>query len=177
MALNSVIGAFGRWDVASLRFTVRKPPAEDNAAMLRKLAFAALLVLGAAALAQAADVDVYRAEGCDCCGKWAEHLRKNGFNVRVHNLSPSRLSRIKTDAGVREEYSSCHTAKVEGYVVEGHVPAADIKRLLKDRPKAIGLSVPAMPIGSPGMEVGDAKEPYEVLLLSDDGSSEVYAKH
>jgi len=146
--------------------------------MLRKLMFAAFLVLGAAALAQASEVvDVYRAEGCDCCGKWAEYLKKNGFNVRVHNLSSSRLSRIKTEAGVPEKYASCHTAKVEGYVIEGHVPADDIKRLLKERPKAVGLSVPGMPIGSPGMEVGDEKEPYEVLLLKKDGGAEVYAKH
>jgi hypothetical protein len=146
--------------------------------MIRKIAFVGLLLFGAAALAQAADVvDVYRAEGCECCGKWAEYLKKSGFKVRLHNMSPSRLSRIKTQAGVPEKYASCHTAKVEGYVIEGHVPADDIKRLLKDRPKAIGLSVPDMPIGSPGMEVGDKKEPYDVLLLKDDGSAEVYAKH
>jgi len=146
--------------------------------MVRKIFLAALLLLGAAALVQAADlVEVYRAEGCDCCGKWAEYLKKNGFQVRVHNLSSQRLSRIKTEAGVAEKYSSCHTAKVEGYVIEGHVPAGDIKRLLKERPKAIGLSVPGMPIGSPGMEVGDEKEPYDVLLLKSDGSAEVYGKH
>jgi len=145
--------------------------------MLNRLAFALLLLLGAVGLVQAADIDVYRAEGCDCCGKWAEHLKKNGFKVRLHNLSPSRLDRIKTEAGVPEKYASCHTAKVEGYVIEGHVPADDIKRLLKDRPNAIGLSVPDMPIGSPGMEVGDKKEPYDVLLLKKDGSAEVYAKH
>lgn len=146
--------------------------------MLRKLVLAAFLLLGVAALAQASEVvDVYRAEGCDCCGKWAEYLKKNGFEVRVHDVGSKRLSRIKTEAGVPEKYASCHTAKVQGYVIEGHVPADDIKRLLKDRPKAIGLSVPGMPIGSPGMEVGDEKEPYEVLLLKKSGSAEVYAKH
>jgi len=146
--------------------------------MLAKLAFAMLLLFGTAALAQAADeVDVYRSEGCDCCGKWAEHLKQSGFKVRVHNLSASRLGRIKTEAGVPEKYAACHTAKVGGYVVEGHVPAEDVKRLLKERPAAIGLSVPGMPIGSPGMEVGDTKEPYEVLLLKRDGAAEVYAKH
>ena len=146
--------------------------------MLYKLAFATLLMLGAAALAQAADqVDVYRSDGCDCCGKWAEHLKKSGFKVRLQNLSSSRLSRLKTDAGVRPEYASCHTAKVQGYYIEGHVPAEDVKRLLKERPEAIGLSVPGMPIGSPGMEVGDTKQPYQVLLLKRDGTTEVYAKH
>ena len=145
--------------------------------MLQRLAFALLLLLGTVGLVQAAEVDVYRAEGCDCCGKWAEYLKQNGFKVRVHNLTPKRLARVKTEAGVPEQYASCHTAKVDGYVIEGHVPADDIKRLLKERPAAIGLSVPDMPIGSPGMEDGDKKEPYDVLLLKKDGTAEVYAKH
>ena len=145
--------------------------------MLRKLAFAALLLIGAVALVQAADVDVYRSEDCSCCGKWAEHLKKNGFKVRLHNMSPAKLDQIKSEARIPEQHASCHTAKVEGYVIEGHVPAEDIKRLMKERPKAIGLSVPGMPIGSPGMEVGKKKEPYEVLLLKEDGTTEVYAKH
>jgi len=125
--------------------------------MLQRLAFALLLLLGTVGLVQAAEVDVYRAEGCDCCGKWAEYLKQNGFKVRVHNLTPKRLARVKTEAGVPEQYASCHTAKVAGYIIEGHVPADDIKRLLKERPTAIGLSVPDMPIGSPGMEDGDKK--------------------
>jgi hypothetical protein len=145
--------------------------------MLNRLFLAALLLLGAVTLVQAAEVSVYRADGCDCCGKWAEHLKRSGFKVSLHNLSPSRLDRLKTEAGVPEKLASCHTGKVEGYVIEGHVPAADVKRLLKERPAAIGLSVPGMPIGSPGMEVGDAKEPYEVLLIKKDGSTEVFARH
>jgi hypothetical protein len=149
----------------------------EDRCMLRKLVFAALLLIGAAALVHAADVDVYRSEDCSCCGKWAEHLKKNGFKVRVHNMSPSRLDRIKTEARIPDQYASCHTAKVAGYVIEGHVPAEDIKRLLTEKPKAIGLSVPGMPIGSPGMEVGKKKEAYDVLLLKEDGSTEVYAKH
>jgi hypothetical protein len=146
--------------------------------MPQKLLLTVLLLLGAAALAHAgAEVHVYRAEGCDCCGKWAEHLRSSGFKVRLHNLSSGRLSRLKTEAGVGDQYASCHTAKVEGYVIEGHVPAADVERLLRERPDAVGLSVPGMPIGSPGMEAGDTKEPYEVLLLKRDGSAETYTKH
>jgi hypothetical protein len=146
--------------------------------MIRKLVLAALLLFGAAAVVQAADVvEVYRSEGCGCCAKWAEYLKQNGFEVRLHNLSMPRLSRLKAKAGVREKFASCHTAKVGGYVIEGHVPVEDIKRLLADRPKAVGLSVPGMPIGSPGMEAGDDKEPYEVLLLKRDGKADVYAKH
>ena len=145
--------------------------------MLRMLVLAAVLVIGASALVEAADIDVYRSEDCSCCGKWAEYLKKNGFKVRLHNMSTDKLDRVKTEARIPEKYASCHTAKVEGYVVEGHVPANDIKRLLSERPKAIGLAVPGMPIGSPGMEVGGRKEPYEVLLLKEDGSTEVFAKH
>jgi len=145
--------------------------------MLRRLVFAALLLIGAGALVEAADIEVFRSEDCSCCGKWAEYLKKNGFKVRLHNMSPDRLDRIKTEARIPDRYASCHTAKIAGYVIEGHVPAEDIKRLLAEKPKAIGLSVPGMPIGSPGMEVGKKKERYEVLLLKEDGTTEVYAKH
>jgi hypothetical protein len=145
--------------------------------MLRKLLLAAVLVIGASAFVQAADMEVYRSEDCSCCGKWAEYLKKSGFKVRLHNMSPSRLDAIKTEAHIPDKLASCHTGKIDGYVIEGHVPAEDIKRLLAERPKAVGLVVPGMPIGSPGMEVGKRKEPYEVLLLKEDGSTEVFAKH
>jgi hypothetical protein len=145
--------------------------------MLRRLVLAAVLVIGASALVAAADMDVYRSEDCSCCGKWAEHMKKNGFKVRIHNMSPSKLDAIKSEASIADRHASCHTAKIEGYVIEGHVPAEDVKRLLAERPKAIGLAVPGMPIGSPGMEVGKRKEPYEVLLIKEDGSTEVFAKH
>jgi hypothetical protein len=145
--------------------------------MLRKLVLAAVLVIGAAAFVHAADMDVYRSADCSCCGKWAEHLRKNGFKVRLHNMSTSKLDAIKTEARIPDKYASCHTGKIDGYVIEGHVPAEDVKRLLAERPKAIGLVVPGMPIGSPGMEMGKRKDPYEVLLLKEDGSTEVFARH
>jgi hypothetical protein len=146
--------------------------------MFHRLLLAALTLFGAAALAHAADeVDVYRSPGCGCCALWAKHLEESGFKVRLHNLPQSRLDRIKTEAGVPEEHASCHTAKVGGYIVEGHVPAEDVERLLKERPDAVGLAVPGMPIGSPGMEVGDARDPYDVLLLKKDGTAETYARH
>lgn len=146
--------------------------------MLHRLLLTALLLVGIAALARAADeVDVYRSPGCGCCALWAKHLEKGGFKVRLHNLPQSRLDSIKKDAGLPDEHASCHTAKIGGYIVEGHVPAEDVKRLLKERPDAVGLAVPGMPIGSPGMEVGDTKEPYEVLLIKRNGKTEVFAKH
>jgi hypothetical protein len=146
--------------------------------MLHKVMIAALLMLlGSPSIAQISEsLDVYIADGCSCCGEWAKHMQKNGFQVRRHSVTQEQLSRIRSGAGIAAKYASCHTAKVSGYVVEGHVPADDVKRLLREKPKAIGLSVPGMPIGSPGMEVGDQKEPYDVLLLQNDGTAQVYAK-
>lgn len=119
-------------------------------------------------------VEVYKNPNCGCCGKWVEHMQKAGFNVRVHEVSDVAPMRAKF--GMPEHYASCHTARVGGYVVEGHVPASDVKRLLKEKPKAIGLAVPGMPAGSPGME-GPPPTTYNTLLVQPGGGSKVYAKH
>jgi hypothetical protein len=108
-----------------------------------------------------ATIVVYRSLLCGCCGKWLEHLQENNFNVR--EIRTGELRAIQDKYGVSQELASCHTAIVDGYVVEGHVPADDIKKLLKIKPKIIGIAVPAMPIGTPGMEMGDEKEAYEVI--------------
>jgi hypothetical protein len=119
-------------------------------------------------------VDVYKSPYCGCCGKWVEHLRQAGFEVRTHDVNdvPGTRQRL----GMPERLGSCHTAKVAGYVVEGHVPAADIQRLIKEKPKAIGLAVPAMPPGSPGMESARPM-PYDTLLVLNNGATAVFAKH
>ena len=112
-----------------------------------------LFALGAAVNlpASAADaVDVYKSPYCGCCEKWVEHLQQAGFAVRTHDVNDVPAARQRL--GMPERLGSCHTAKVAGYVVEGHVPAADIQRLLKEKPKAIGLAVPSMPPGSPGID-------------------------
>lgn len=130
-----------------------------------------LLIPGSAA---EADVVVYKSPSCGCCGNWVAHLRANGFTVAVkerYDLTP-----VKARLGVPEPLESCHTAEVGGYVVEGHVPAADIRRLLAERPQARGLAVPGMPVGSPGMEDGGRREAYRVILFGDKGYS-VYARH
>ncbi len=146
--------------------------------MLQRLMLAALVLLGSWGVVCAAEpIDVYIGDGCSCCSEWAKYMQKKGFNVRTHNVTSTQLSRVKKEAGIAEKNASCHTAKIGGYVVEGHVPADDVKRLLAERPNALGLSVPGMPIGSPGMEQGDTKEPYEVLLLRKDGTTEGYSKH
>lgn len=119
-------------------------------------------------------MQVWKGPSCGCCKDWISHLEVNGFQVQVNDAG-------NTDArerlGVDVKYGSCHTALVGGYAIEGHVPAREIRRLLQDRPPAIGLAVPAMPIGSPGMDgpaYGSRKDPYDVLLLSKDGSARVY---
>lgn len=106
-----------------------------------------------------------------------EHLRANGFQVEAQNVSDTRLLAIKNEAGVTDDLSSCHTAKVGGYTVEGHVPAADIQRMLKERPPIAGIAAPGMPLGSPGMEQGARKDPYNVLAFTKDGRPSVFAKH
>jgi len=155
--------------------------------LLRTLAFCfALLALSApvlsvpvlAATETAPAIEVWKSPTCGCCGKWVEHLEANGFAVEAKNTSPGMLDRIKRQAGIEEKLASCHTGLIDGYAIEGHVPASDIKRLLEERPDAIGLTVPNMPIGSPGMEQpGGATEPYDVLLVKKDGSVEVFASH
>lgn len=121
-------------------------------------------------------VVVYKTPTCGCCGAWVSHMKSAGFPVEVHDLD--NLDAVKTRVGVPFAKGSCHTAEVGGYFVEGHVPAADVKRLLVERPAAKGLTVPGMPAGSPGMEVPDGTvQPYDVELVAADGTTSVYAHH
>jgi hypothetical protein len=121
-------------------------------------------------------VEVYKSPYCGCCKAWAEHLQKNGFTVILHDVDDVPAARKKL--GMPNQFGSCHTAKIGQYLVEGHVPAADVKRLLKENPKAIGLAVPAMPLGSPGMEMEDGRSvPYDTLLVTQDGNARVFAHH
>jgi hypothetical protein len=106
-----------------------------------------------------------------------KHLEANGFQVKANAAAPAALSALKRQAGIGDKLASCHTAKIGGYVVEGHVPASDIKRLVAERPDAVGLAVPDMPIGSPGMEQGTEIEPYDVLLIKKNGGTEVFASY
>jgi hypothetical protein len=138
---------------------------------------AVAVVLMAAAVihpARAADVTVYKSPWCGCCAQWIGHMRSHGHAVAVHDMED--LDTIKKMSGIPEALQSCHTAFVAGYVLEGHVPAEDVARLLAERPKARGLAVPDMPGGSPGMESAEA-EPYEVLLFQADGGAQVYSRH
>jgi hypothetical protein len=116
-------------------------------------------------------VDVYKSPTCGCCGNWVGHLRASGFAVDVKEVPDADAWRAK--AGVPARFASCHTAFVAGYVIEGHVPAAEIRRLLVERPNALGLAVPGMPAGAPGMD-GTPAGGFDVLLLQPDGTSRVY---
>jgi hypothetical protein len=119
---------------------------------------------------------VHKTPSCGCCGEWVEHMRQAGFQATV--VEAADLSPIKAKVGLPYGLGSCHTAEVEGYFVEGHVPAQDVQRLLAERPDALGLTVPGMPLGSPGMEVPSGQvDAYDVLLVRRDGTTEVFAHH
>ena len=123
--------------------------------------------------ATATSIDVYKSSTCKCCAKWVDHMRANGFTVNTHDVGNKEA---RERAGISTHLGSCHTALVDGYAIEGHVPAQDVKRLLKERPRAIGLTAPGMPHGSPGME-GARSDPYDVLLINKQGDTSVYSRH
>ena len=132
------------------------------------------LALRAPAVGAGETLVVYKSPTCGCCKEWVKHLQQNGYRVEVHeqyNVTP-----VKNELGVPPSLRSCHTARVGGYVIEGHVPAADIARLLKEKPAIAGLAAPGMPMGSPGME-GPRKDPYDVIAFGANGRTSVFASH
>ena len=134
-----------------------------------KLTTAGLAPLGIGPFAPSAFAEthvlkVYKSPTCRCCSAWVAHMRSAGF--RLMSIDITDLRPIKDKLGVFHELRSCHSAVIDGYVIEGHVPAREVKRLLRDRPKAIGLAVPGMPVGSPGMEQGSRRDPFQVILFS-----------
>ncbi len=151
--------------------------AGQRAGVLVGLALAAVIAAPSAAMtAQATaapEIVVRKSASCGCCAGWVVHLRKKGFKVIVENVENLELH--KKLAGVPEKLQACHTAVVSGYVVEGHVPAASIRKLLAEKPQARGLAVPGMPMGAPGM--GGARERFDVLIFQRNGSTKVYGKY
>mgnify|MGYP001812868351 CR=1 FL=1 len=140
---------------------------------LTALTLAMPLASGVAAATEPA-VTVYKSPTCGCCSKWIDHLEESGFEVAAVDLAD--LRQVKAMAGIAPEHASCHTARVGDYVIEGHVPAGDIRRLLREQPLARGLAVPGMPLGSPGMEAPNPQT-YQVLLIGQDGGTSVFATH
>ena len=121
-------------------------------------------------------VEVFKTPTCGCCSQWVEHMRKNGFTVRTTDLND--LTEVKKSRLVPDQVQSCHTAVVNGYVVEGHVPAADVQRMLKEKPGIAGIAVGGMPAGSPGMDYpGVTPQAYNVMSFDKSGATRVYAKH
>lgn len=144
-------------------------------AFLKTAAFAWGLAASGLALAQSQNVvEVWKDPNCGCCKDWVTHLEKNGFKVQVHETGNNA---VRARLGIPQKLGSCHTALIQGYALEGHVPASDITRLLKEKPQAIGLAVPGMPVGAPGMDgevYGGRRDRYDVLLVLKDGSSKVF---
>ncbi len=150
---------------------------------LQKTGFSMLFALWALSLfvtsppvqaAESAVIKVFKSATCGCCTKWVDHLRAAGFTVEATDRDD--MARLKRENGISEQIESCHTAFVAGYFIEGHVPAQDVKRLLAERPKIVGLAVPEMPVGSPGME-GRNPVVYDVLAVDAQGKTTVYATH
>jgi len=143
-----------------------------------KISRPALLAFVAAAFistaANAAQLTVLKSPYCGCCAKWIEHVQQHGFTVKV--VDTEDMTAAKQRLGVPNRFASCHTTMAGGYFIEGHVPAADIKRLLTQKPKATGIAVPGMPGGSPGMETA-AKEPYATIIVRHDGTLGIFARH
>jgi len=146
---------------------------------MKQVVFAGLLLMVCsllwAAENQRHEMTVYKTPWCGCCSKWADYMGENGFSITAVDVED--IDVYKNQFGVPAELSSCHTALVEGYFIEGHVPAADVISLLRDKPQIIGLTVPGMPIGSPGMEVGTRVQAYSVLAVRKDGSSYTYNQY
>lgn len=163
-----------RTEILSSRGERKEPHGMRRQLLISALALGAAALLPTPARAAATEIEVWKSPTCGCCVDWIAHLEKNGFTVRTNDTGNAAARRR---LGIDERYGSCHTAVADGYVIEGHVPAGDIRRLLRERPQALGLAVPGMPIGSPGMD-GPAykgrKDPYDVLLLDASGGSSVY---
>ena len=145
----------------------------------RQLLILASSYIVAAPLAALADgifpeIHVVKNPQCGCCNAWIEILKGKGFNVTTEDRSGSFLTEFKIQSGVPNDMMSCHTAKIDGYFIEGHVDASDIKRLITDRPDALGLAVPAMPYGSPGMGPEEEREAYDVYIIGTDGTAAVF---
>ncbi len=139
---------------------------------------AGVVSLGGLVAAQrtaAPTVEVFKSPTCGCCANWVKHLEAHGFATKVTDIED--MTQVKSKYGVPGRLQSCHTGLVNGYVLEGHVPAADVQRLLKERPTVVGVAVPGMPVGSPGMEVGNTVQPYDVLTFNKQGQTTVFASH
>ena len=144
------------------------------AVLLAVLSISLVAIAETPEISNSPTIEVYKTPTCGCCKKWIDHLKDAGFEVESTDLR--NLSAVKQAHGISHEMSACHTAVVDGYVIEGHVPAEDVQRLLRERPEVKGLVVPGMPLGSPGMEHPEP-EPYSVYAIGPEGQMSVFSKH
>ena len=142
--------------------------------MKKTILFLALITSSVFAM-EGKTMTVYKSPFCDCCSKWVDIMKSEGF--KVNSIETNEVNTIKQKAGLQAGQTSCHTAFVDGYVVEGHVNNSAIKKMLEEKPNIIGITVPGMPVGSPGMEQGNTKQAYDVLYVNKDGSTGVYESH
>ncbi len=146
---------------------------ESDTVSTKNTASPAVSTKASRGISEMPQMEVFKSPSCGCCGEWVEHIESAGFTVRVQNME--NLNTTKNKYGIAPRYQSCHTGVANGYVFEGHIPASVVKKFLAEKPEgAIGLAVPGMPVGSPGMEMGDRYDSYDVVLLKADGSSSVY---
>jgi hypothetical protein len=122
------------------------------------------------------EITVYRSPACGCCGAWIEHMQKHGFKIKA-DIKTDEMEAIKQKYNLPQDLASCHTAIIDGYMMEGHIPADDIKRFLKQKPKFVGLAVPGMPVGTPGMESGNRKQPFSIVAFDKKGEVEVFKEY
>ena len=148
-----------------------------RAMVIGATAVLALSPLAARALGQAPALRVFKDPDCGCCTAWIEIVSAAGFSVTARDMANADLARYKSDRGIPPEMVSCHTGEIDGYMIEGHVPPADILGLLAERPDAIGLAVPAMPYGAPGMGPETEREPYDIFLIRRDGRTEIFNRY
>lgn len=134
-----------------------------------------IVLFGTGAMAQ--EMQVAKNASCGCCAAWMERMQAQGFDVSAQNMDYDTLYQLKAAVGVPEDMMGCHTAVVGGYVIEGHVPSAEIRRLIQEAPEAVGLAVPGMPAGAPGMDYGSQSEAFDVYLIAADGTTSLYATY
>ena len=155
--------------------TLASPGVDTAAARTAAADSGAVTLASAGSVAPLPTMTVYKSPSCGCCKGWVEHAERAGFTVAVRDTAD--VSPVKRAYGVDPKLYSCHTTVVGGYVVEGHVPLEDVKRMLAERPRIAGIAAPGMPVGSPGMEQGTQKDPFDVIAFTKDGATSVYAKH
>lgn len=161
--------------LSSLRYTANKEVLMNTAKLFALILAAFSQNLFAEETGKALEMTVYRSPTCGCCGKWLEHAKLNGF--KINDVISDDMDTIKARFGVPEKLASCHTAIVDGRVIEGHVPAADIQKLLQSQSSLTGIAAPGMPMGSPGMEMGGQQQAYKVMSFDKAGKYEVFAEH